>query len=189
MKEYQKHIISTPENQVWLHRTTKDLVDKILKNGLNFGTDLSGTATAQPRKLEDAEGQYKAGKDFGSAVIVIKIPKEIVRRYYLQSRGLKGPGHEGYKADKEVTYYDDGFIIQRKHIHGWIDRETNEYQENPYKDKPQELTDKYFPPMFYGGLERDLLTPEEPVNLATPKRKKLKAEKLPPPPSEIKIID
>jgi len=193
MKEYQKHIVSTQNYQVWLHRTSKELVDKIMKEGFYFDQDLSATATAQQRDLKTAEGIYKVGQDFGEAVIVIKIPEVFVKRHYLVTHGdgLKGPKHEGYLGDRDVTYWSDkekGFMIQRKHVHGWIDREKNDYHENPYRDKPQKLTDKHFPPMFYGGLEKDLIEPEKlPTNKTLKKRKQKKRAELPPPPSEISI--
>jgi hypothetical protein len=184
-KEYQKHIVSTLEYQVWLHRTSKDNVDNIMRNGLNFGYDLSGTATLQQRDLQTAEGIYTAGKDFGKAAIVIKIPEKIVKRHYRASEGMKGPGHEGYKTDKDVTYYNEGFNIQRQHIHGWIDRELNEYHPNPYLNEPQQLTEKHFPKEFYGGLEKDLIEPEQPIK--NTKKKQPKSRTLPSPPEEIRI--
>jgi hypothetical protein len=188
-KEYHKHIISTSEHQVWLHRTSKNLVDHILEKGLGIGTDLSSTATIQPQKLEHAEGLYKSGKDFGGAAIVIKIPQEIAKRHYLQAQGLRGPGHEGYLGDKEVTYYNNSqFNIQRQHIHGWIDRETDEYHENPYLGEPQKLTDKHFPKSFYGGLEKDLVEVKT-HRIKTKKQRRLKKGELPTPPAEIQIID
>jgi hypothetical protein len=178
-KEYKKHIVTTTEHQVWLHRTHTSNIEEILKKGLYFGTgDLSSTATLQPRDLEGAENAYQQTHKGSNAVVVIKIPKRIASKYYLQSEGLKGKGHEGYEADKEVTYFDSGFYIQRQHIHGWIDKETDEYHPNPYLDEPQNLTDRNFPPEFYGGLERDLIKPERQQPRAE-KIQKLKKGKLP----------
>ncbi len=189
-KEYQKHIATTDTHQVWLHRTDNSNIENILKKGLNFGSgNLASTATLQPKKLDEAENVYKSGKDYGNTAIVIKIPKEIANKYYHSTKEIKGRRHEGYESDKDVTYYDKGFHIQRQHIHGWIDRKTNEYHPNLYLDEPQQLTDKHFPESFYGGLEKDLIEPEKhPKEIKSSKIKQSKTEKLPSPPSEINIL-
>jgi hypothetical protein len=183
-KEYQKHIVSTKDHQVWLHRTSKDLVDKIMKEGLIF-LDLSGTATLQSKNAKEAENSYLTNFGTRQAVIVVKIPGEIAARYYTNTDGTKGIRHEGYAGDKDVSYWHPSgkYAIQRQHIHGYIDKETNEYFENPYRDKPQRLTDKHFPAQLYGGLEKELIA-EKPI-LKKEKTPKIKRGKLPPPPKEI----
>jgi len=166
VKEYQRHIVSTPEHQVWLHRTHVSDIESILKNGLYYATNLSSRASLQPVDLEKAESLYRQTHKGSNAVVVIKIPRQIVERYYPASGSLKGKRHEGYEGDRNVSYFNGGFWIQRQHIHGWIDRETNEYHENPYLNEPQRLTAKHFPAAIYGGLEKDV----------TEKKPKIKAD-------------
>jgi len=189
-KEYQKHIATTDTHQVWLHRTNNSNIENILKKGLNFGAgNLTSTATLQPKKIDEAENMYKSGKDYGDSVIVIKIPKEIADKHYHSTKELKGRGHEGYESDKDVTYYKDGYVIQRQHVHGWIDRQTDEYHPNPYLDEPQKLTDKHFPENLYGGLEKDLIGPGQPSpEKKSRKTKQPKNQQLPNPPAEINIL-
>lgn len=188
-KEYKKHIVSTPEHQVWLHRTHTTNIEKILENGLYFGSgDLSSTATLQAVDLERAENSYRQTHKGNDAVVVIKIPRRIASKYYLQAEGLKGPRHEGYESDKEVTYFDRGFYIQRQHIHGWIDKKTGVYHPNIYAHEHQSLTDKHLPPVFYGGLEKDLIEPTKVgAGVKKEKPKKLKRNELPPPPEFISV--
>lgn len=184
--EYKKHIVSTKDHQVWLHRTHTSNIEGILKNGLNFRAgDLSSTATLQPKEIEKAEKYYEMTHKGSNAVVVIKIPQEIAKRHYLQTEDAKGLRHAGYELDKDVTYLNNGFNIQRQHIHGWINKDTNEYYENPYRNKPQKFTNAHFPPQIYGGLEKDLI----PEGKSTKKNKniKQKRELLPPPPSSIDI--
>jgi hypothetical protein len=187
-KEYEKHIISTPEHQVWLHKTHSSNIESILKQGLYFGAgDLSSTATIQPREQKNAENSYQQTHKGSNAVIVIKIPKKIANKYYWIEDDKKGPGHSGYETDRETTYFDRGFYIQRQHIHGWIDKETNEYHENPYLSEPQKLTSKHFPEQIYGGLEKDLVKEKQTTKKQkTPKNNR---EKLPLPPKEIHIVE
>ncbi|MBP7708339.1 hypothetical protein KA107_01530 [Candidatus Pacearchaeota archaeon] len=193
-KEYKKHIVSTDKHQVWLHRTHTSNIENILRNGLSIGIDLPLTATLQPYTLEDAEGSYKNTHKGSNAVVVIKIPREIVSKYYFPQPGIKGMGHEGYLGDKEVTYWrpeSSGFSIQRQHIHGWIDQETNEYHPNPYLKKSQKFTPKHFPPEYYGGLEKDLETGKFAPELAgtfTSSDPLSKPEQLKKPPKKIKIV-
>ncbi len=188
--DYREHIASTDQHQVWLHRTSKDLVDRIMKEGLTF-LDLSGTATLQPSDIEKAENVYRT--DFGTrkAVVVIKIPQEIAKKYYIQSPDTKGQRHEGYSGDKEVSYWHPNgkYAIQRQHVHGWIDKETDEYHENPYRNGPQQLTDKHFPSILYGGLEKSLEgPPKQTTKSRSKKEKELSRGELPPPPTEINIL-
>lgn len=85
------------------------------------------------------------------------------------------------RGDKEVTYWKEGgFHIQRRHIHGWIDKETEEYHPNQYLAEFQELTEEHFPSMFYGGLEKDLIKPEK-FQARTKKTRRPKKGELPPP--------
>ncbi len=184
-KEYKKHIASTEQHQVWLHRTHNSNIESILKNGLNIGADLSMTATLQPYNLQDAETIYQQTHKGSNAVIVIKIPREISERHYPKSGEIKGLREEGYLADKDVTYFKSGdFYIQRQHIHGWVDFKTGEYLPNPYLGEKQKLTKKHFPEEFYGGLEKDLETkPEKELKIKKQTRNKI--EKLPSPPKFI----
>jgi len=152
-KEYQKHIVSTPEHQVWLHRASRDSLDKKLKEGLPVSQsgDLTGTASVQPTELEVAEAVYRNGNGYGGIAIVIKLDRELV-----DTLKKEGKRPYDYAKDKRVGYWhpqDRAYTIQRKYIHGWIDRDTNEYHPNPYRDQPQRLTAKHFPSSMYGGLE------------------------------------
>lgn len=153
-KEYQKHIVSTEDNQVWLHRTHKSNIESILQNGLSYGSgDLSSTATLQSRNLEDAEKSYSLTHRGSNAMAVIKIPSSIYKKYYFPSSGGRGIRHEGYDTDPEVTYFESGcFTIQRQHIHGWIDTQTGKYFANPYKGEKQIFKERSFPTELYGDL-------------------------------------
>jgi len=189
-KEYQKHIVSTPKHQVWLHRTSRDLVDKIMREGFLF-LDLTGTATLQPTDPAKAENVYAT--DFGTrkAVVVVKIPQSIASQYYPNDPDRKGLRAEGYAGDREVSYWHPKgkYAIQRQHVHGWIDKETEEYHPNPYLSEPQEFTAAHFPKEFYGGLEKDILEPEKQEKKKVNKKSaKLKRGELPPPPTEIIIV-
>ena len=163
-KEYHKHIVSTSEHQVWLHRTSKDLIDKIMKEGLRIGERIDSTATKQPRDLEEAEELYGMEHKTGSgrdSLIVVKLPRDIVERY-----GHNGPeGYGAYTTDKDITYVSSGekgdVMLHRKYVHGWIDRKTGEYMPNPYLSEPQKLTEKHFPAEFYGGLKEEVLESQE----------------------------
>lgn len=194
-KEYHKHIVSTPEHQVWLHRTSRDLIDKIMKEGLLF-LDLSQTATLQPSDISEADAIYRRDHGTRTAVAVVKIPGEIFSRYYSHNPEIKGRRHEGYSHDKEVSYWHPAgkYAIQRQHIHGWIDKETEEYHPNPYLAEPQELTEAHFPKEMYGGLEKDV-SQDAKKGRVKGNKKKERAEKrnfkrgiLPPPPSEITVV-
>jgi hypothetical protein len=157
-KEYQEHIVSTNNHQVWLHRTSSDMVDRILKNGLRISDNIAGTATQQSYDLERAEEVYREthGENRDS-VIVVKIPKHIFEKYAPATN--KSADSTNYSDDKDVTYIDSNsdVVLQRKYVHGWIDRATGEYFTNPYLAEEQKLTEKHFPAEFYGGLEKDIL--------------------------------
>jgi hypothetical protein len=174
MDKFKKHIISTPEHQVWLHRTTRESIENTLKKGLKYGSgDLSSTATLQSSKQDNAISFYNNFKDFGNSIVVIKIPRQIAQR-----------DHNKYDTDKRVTYFEEGnFIIQRQHIHGWIDRETDEYHPNPYLNEPQKLKDTHFPNSIYGELEKKVIKKQLKRTTKNSPNKK----ELPAPPSEIII--
>ena len=180
--EYQKHIVSTPEHEVFLHRTSKDLADSIMKYGLNSGEDLLSTASHEGSDLDEAEKSYRTSHKQNNAVIVIKIPSDIYQK-----------ANEKMKREEvlheEIGYFNieegmQGIYVHPKHVHGWIDTETNEYTPNPYHEEGFEhLKTKKF-----SDLEKEVLEqyknkkPEKPK-----KKKKLTKEGLPPPPDEVNV--
>ena len=193
IKSYRKHIISTLKHQVWLHRTHTSNIEGILKEGLYYGNDLSSTATLQPREMKKAERVYRQTHKGSNAVVAIKIPEQIAREYFRQWEGMKGSRQAGYETDKRVSYWHPGrkgFAIQRQHVHGWIDRETGEYTENPYKDEPQKFTETHFPLSLYGGLELTTKpkTPSFSEDKYLPALEGGKRVKLKRPPKNLRIV-
>jgi len=130
-KDYLKHVASTEAEEVFLHRCFPSSLDGILREGLTSGADLSSTATLQPRKLEDADVVYKNYRDHGPVVIVIAFPVEL----WAEARGKSRRNEIG---NRKLGYFHPkrrNFTVQPKFVKGWIDRETDEYHENPYPDR------------------------------------------------------
>ncbi|MDO8556220.1 MAG: hypothetical protein Q7R96_03540 [Nanoarchaeota archaeon] len=182
-KTYQEHITSTDEHQVWLHRTHKRNIESILKHGLSFLGDLEGTATLQPRNLKTAEGLYANTHNQSDAVVVIKIPKQLLSKY--QTEGEKGRGD--YWDDQDLTYFHPerrAVMLQPQHIHGWIDKDTDIYHPNPYRETLS-LERKHFPPRIYSKLEKRVQHYQPTKTKEKPK--KLKPGQLPPPPKNFSV--
>jgi hypothetical protein len=124
MENYQNYIVSTEELNTFLHRTSKTLVDKILKEGLTTNGNIKTTATLQPKNLEVAINYYLNGKDHGGACVVIQIPKKT----WDSARSC------GYRDDEVMSpaigfldMKNHGFTVKPEYVVGWIDRETNTF--------------------------------------------------------------
>lgn len=179
--KYQEHIVSTKEHEVFLHRTSRDLVDKIMKNGLKTN-DLLSTASHQSVDLASAEIQYQETHKGNDAVIVIKIPSKIYKSAIEEMNGDFG-------LHDEIGYFNEelgSFVIHPKHIHGWISKETNEYVPNPNHATGFDYLKGKRP----SEIEKTIL--EEYKN-RKPKQEerplvKLTKEGLPPPPDETNVL-
>ena len=129
-QDYRKLIVSTPENVTFLHRCFRNSIDSILQGGLScWHEDLSGTATAQPRNLDEAEQLYKNGKDFGDSAIIIHFPKELYSANAKRGRNL---------TNRALAYFHPikkQFTVRPEFIVAWIDRNNNQVHENPYPDR------------------------------------------------------
>ncbi|MDO8563561.1 MAG: hypothetical protein Q7R87_00975 [Nanoarchaeota archaeon] len=128
--EYKKHIVSTKENQTFLHRTDKDLVDIIMQEGLGCGPggDILGTATWQPNELEKAENSYQRTHKGSDAVVIVNIPSSKINRRNRSSIAMtKGLGYFHQKRSE--------FAIRPEFVTGWIDKTNNEYHPNPHKNR------------------------------------------------------
>ena len=178
-KDYKPHIVSTDSYQVWLHRTHKSLVEPILKKGLRISVgQIESTASQQPSTLEKAEGSYQQTHKGSDVVIVVKLPRELIVGKRPDEYNI---AEINYFCPKERVIY-----IQRKHIHGWIDKSNGEYQENPYLAKQQRLTKHNFPRMVYDEVEdkaTTLIEHEQKIPFMTAKPIKLKI------PKNMKIIE
>lgn len=181
-KEYQKHIVSTSKHEVFLHRTSKDLVSKIMKYGLKSGPDLLLTASHQPFDFKDAEQSYQQTHKGSDAVIVVKIPSEIYQRARDKMKREEVLHDEiGYfNTEKEL----EGLYVHPKYVHGWIDKDANKYISNPYHEKGFEYLSAKKP----SELEKEVL--KEDKKIVPKKKSKVKLTKygLPPPPDEINVV-
>lgn len=140
-REWLNHIKSDKTTTRCIHRTSKDLVDTILKEGLIcHGGDISTTATIQPFDLEYAKGLYRIGYPERTAAIVIEFPRNRIRR--ICDAGIT----------RGVGYFHPiikDFAIRPEFIVGWIDRETDQYHPNPYENRtPPRGFEKYEPIFF-----------------------------------------
>jgi|GEM_PF-2362353 len=178
--EYKKHIVSTPEHAVFLHRTSKDLAEKIMKYGLKSGPDLKSTASFQPEDLDEAEDSYNQTHKGNDAVIVLKIPMELYNK-----------AREGFKGEEvlhdDIGYFNTeeglaGLYVHPEHVHGWIDKKTNEYTPNPYREEGF----KHLSIKKPSDLEKEVLAgikEKKPEKEKTPKTKKPKV------PKDLVIVD
>ena len=129
--EYQKHIVSTEKEVVFLHRCSQDCLDSILREGLATGGDIRGTATSQPSRLTDAIWTYRSGAVYGDKVAVLKFPRAL-----WENARKKAKGNE--VATEEIGYFHPvrrTFTVRPEFVNGWIDRETDEYHPNPCHDR------------------------------------------------------
>ncbi|MBT7705945.1 hypothetical protein HN747_00715 [archaeon] len=181
-KEYQNHIVSTDDHQVWLHRTHISDAPKILEKGLYFGAgDLASTATLQSTDPLEAENSYQETHKKSNAVVVIKIPRKISNRHYFLGGGTR---HKGYESDKDITHWDPknrGFVLQRQHIHGYSNKDNGEYTPNPDYAVAEKLTEEHFPSELYGGLEKDVLELSEGKETPMDEMSEEEILSLPPP--------
>ena len=145
-EDYKKHIVSDDANLTFLHRCFRDSLVGILKEGLGFsGDEINGTATMQPKDIESAEGLYRAGKDHGDSVAVVKIP-----------RSLYGGGDGKSKGSimrKELIYFHPKkgkFTVRPEFVIAWIDRNNDEAYENPFYDRQPVEGHEEFDFMFEG---------------------------------------
>ncbi len=128
--EYLRHIFSTEEHQTFLHRTSRDLVDVIMREGLGCGPggDILGTATWQPNELEKAENLYKLTHKGSDTVIVVSIPSFKINRRNRSSIAMtKGLGYFHPKRSE--------FAIRPEFVTGWIDKTNDEYHANQYGNR------------------------------------------------------
>ena len=128
MEKYQKHIISTDKNCTFLHRCFRDNIEGILKEGVICGFNPLSSMTWQPRKLEPALKLYHAEQNHGDSVIVVKLPRKLWEETHRKSSGTELlEGEIGYFSKEKKD-----FVVKPKFVRGWINRETNEFRENPY---------------------------------------------------------
>ncbi len=143
--EYQKHIRTDEENNVFLHRTHTSLVDAIMREGLGCcAGDLLGTATWQPSDLENAEGLYRQTHKGNNAVVVIKIPTSRIKEIPKSSRN-------SIATVKGIGYFHPNraeFTIRPEFVDGWINRETDAYTPNPYENRKPVEGYEQFEDMF-----------------------------------------
>lgn len=128
-KDFRGVIVSTPRDVVFLHRCFRDGLDSILKEGLSsWSESLSGTATIQPRAVNEAENLYRLGQDHGNIVVVVRFPAQL---YQTRVRGqdLTTKGLAYFHPERKK------FTVRPEFVVGWIDRETNEYTPNPFLDR------------------------------------------------------
>lgn len=123
MENYEKYIVSTEEACTFLHRTSSDLIKKIIDKGLLCKTaDIRGTATYQPENLNEARNLYNRGQIQGDYTIVIQIPKQL-----WEEARKENPGEE--TLDEKIGYLSTeelGFFIKPEFVKAYIDRKTNQ---------------------------------------------------------------
>ena len=125
-----EHIVSSEEVCVFLHRCTPNNIDKIMRTGVVCGSDPLLTMTWQPKELDNATIRYRAWEDRGNCAVVIKIPRDLWEDAHL------GPSREA-ALDERVGYFHEGkqdFAVRPEFVNGWLDRNTEEYHPNPYRD-------------------------------------------------------
>jgi len=181
---YLDHIKSDDRYQVFLHRTSRDLVDRIMKTGLKSWGDINSTATNQPANPKDALSYYRMNHGTRDAVVVIKIPK---KTYQIAKREM---GTDLVMHD-DIGFYSesaDSLVIHPRHVYGWIDKDTNEFFRNPYHpdkyDSEGLKPSKYFAKVTRAALAENLKREKRAKN----KKKAETGNMLPPPPENIEII-
>jgi hypothetical protein len=125
--EYFDHIISDKKTCRFLHRTSENLVNKILKEGLLCSCgDLTATATFQPDNPERAMGMYLSGYPERTAAVIIGLPNGSFKK--ASEAGLT----------RSLAYFHPikkQFTIRPEFIEGWIDRKINRYFPNPFVNR------------------------------------------------------
>ena len=123
-KEYQKHIVSTPEVVTLLHRCSIQAAQKIVREGLNTRSgDIHSTANTQSRNIEEAENQFRSGSGYGPAVVIIQIPSKLYALVKQETSVFD------MALDSRIRFSEGGEIgkIRTDFIVGWIDRDTDTF--------------------------------------------------------------
>lgn len=135
MVDYKTEIVSTQETCTFLHRTSRNLVDKIMSEGLCCGADIRSSATWQPQDLEKAEALFRQTHKGNNAVVVVKIPRKTWETARAKARAN---GSTAEVTFREVGYFNPkkgNFTVRPEFVAGWIDRNSGEYHTNPYPDR------------------------------------------------------
>lgn len=140
MADYKTEIVSTPDTCTFLHRTSSNLVDRIMQEGLSCGADIRSSATWQPQDLEKAEALFRQTHKGNNAVVVVKIPRKTWETVRAELTGVE-------VMSRKIGYFhpeNGDFAVRPEFVAGWIDRNSREYHTNPYPDrKPVEGHKKF----------------------------------------------
>jgi hypothetical protein len=129
---YEDYIVSTPKCWRVIHRTSVNLAEAIMKNGL-VSLGLDTTATLQDKDIKKAKHSFEESHKGNDAVVIIQISADLfsaIMKKLEAEEGGKIRWNEIFE-DPLIADFKKGFVIKPEFILGYVNKRDNSIHFNP----------------------------------------------------------
>lgn len=152
MPPWVKEITHSDKYHVRLHRTSKELAEKIMESGFYAGGDLASTTSNSGLKVEDAFEDFKRIHHGPNSVVIIRLPQRLFdevnqnKKNASNNEAATGLNIMELMANQKPTSLDElmidkffdkdkgGIVVPKEWVFGYADQSTLELTKNPNYD-------------------------------------------------------